>query len=414
MAFAVQSQDIRFAKLNVGDTMPDFNIAHIINYKSTNAKMSDFRGKPILLDFWATWCSSCILLFPEIDALQRKFGDSVQFMLVNTKYTRDDGAKAKKLLDRLKKEKGVDLPSIIGDTILDRLFQHRSIPHYVWIDGNGVVRAITDPKPLNHENITRLLSGEQLDFRVKDLQSFDNTKPFLIGQRATGNILGRVLTGFILDCPEPVMSIDTTNNMIRRLFVNMDIVSLYKEALEQRYLPPNRIVLEVRDPSRFSFPRLSQGTPYSLFQEWMEQHTYCYEIIAKATSVVILRNLMLKDLNQYLELKADMQKRKVKGFELVMMEGSHKNIAPDTEKNIVEDGRLLMKQAPLGEIADAFNWVKDFPAVVCYTNRGRKTNVDLQDIDYRNIDGVRRQLRRQGLDLVEREIEQEMLVISEK
>lgn len=49
--------------------------------------LSDFYGKPVILNFWATWCGYCIQEMPDFEAAFRKYGDDVQFLIVNT----DDG-----------------------------------------------------------------------------------------------------------------------------------------------------------------------------------------------------------------------------------------------------------------------------------------------------------------------------------
>lgn len=47
-------------KLTVGDVMPDITFNNLVNYKSSSAKLSDFKGKLVILDFWATTCLSLI------------------------------------------------------------------------------------------------------------------------------------------------------------------------------------------------------------------------------------------------------------------------------------------------------------------------------------------------------------------
>lgn len=56
--------------------------------KDGNALMlSDLIGKPVILNFWATWCGYCIQEMPDFEEAYKEYGDEVQFLIVNT----DDG-----------------------------------------------------------------------------------------------------------------------------------------------------------------------------------------------------------------------------------------------------------------------------------------------------------------------------------
>ncbi|WP_281283045.1 TlpA family protein disulfide reductase [Verticiella sediminum] len=41
--------------------------------QGVSAAMSDYRGKPVLVNFWATWCAPCVKEMPDLDALQSEF-----------------------------------------------------------------------------------------------------------------------------------------------------------------------------------------------------------------------------------------------------------------------------------------------------------------------------------------------------
>src|SRR5690349_12062447 len=70
------------SELTIGDTMQDVEINNIVNGKKGSVKVSDFKGKLLILDFWATWCSPCIKVMPKLDSLQKYFGSKIQILPV--------------------------------------------------------------------------------------------------------------------------------------------------------------------------------------------------------------------------------------------------------------------------------------------------------------------------------------------
>src|SRR5690606_36325526 len=65
--------------LQVGDTIPEelWNIKFNMHYADGRHhafKLNELRGKLILIDFWASWCASCIEGFPKMEKLQELYG----------------------------------------------------------------------------------------------------------------------------------------------------------------------------------------------------------------------------------------------------------------------------------------------------------------------------------------------------
>lgn len=57
---------------SVGDEAPDFTLK---NLDGEEVSLSDFKGQPVLINFWATWCGPCRIEMPIIEAMYQKYGD---------------------------------------------------------------------------------------------------------------------------------------------------------------------------------------------------------------------------------------------------------------------------------------------------------------------------------------------------
>ena len=120
------------AELTLGRPAPDFTLKDI---NGETVSLKDFRGKVVLLDFWATWCGPCIHELPNLKALYDKHKDNPAFALISISSDVNDETVAKFAANN-------EMPWIhIRETEeIQAKFNVRGIPHYTVIDKHGLVR----------------------------------------------------------------------------------------------------------------------------------------------------------------------------------------------------------------------------------------------------------------------------------
>ena len=63
----------------IGETAPDFTLTDA----GRTVTLSQFRGKPVLLNFWASWCGPCVAEMPALVELQKQLGDKATILAVS-------------------------------------------------------------------------------------------------------------------------------------------------------------------------------------------------------------------------------------------------------------------------------------------------------------------------------------------
>lgn len=112
----------------INGTAPDFTMT---DYAGNARTLSSFyTGKPLVVNFWATWCGYCVYELPDFEAAAKTYQD-VDFILVNEG---EDPAKALSFLN----DRGITIPSYYDQTGSgDRAYQITGIPVTLFIDRHG-------------------------------------------------------------------------------------------------------------------------------------------------------------------------------------------------------------------------------------------------------------------------------------
>ncbi len=126
------------APLPLGEPVPDFTTK---TFEGEPLALSDYRGKYVLLDFWATWCGPCLYETPNLLPLYEEFGDDPRFEIIGLSLDDEPGAPK-----RYVEEKGMNwVHGFLGNwmqTDVPNKFKVGGIPAIMLIDPEGKLVAV--------------------------------------------------------------------------------------------------------------------------------------------------------------------------------------------------------------------------------------------------------------------------------
>jgi cytochrome c biogenesis protein CcmG, thiol:disulfide interchange protein DsbE len=139
--FGTNPREVPF--LLAGKKAPNFTIKRLDN--DTTVSLSDFTGKPIVINFWATWCGPCKMEHPVLDWAAKQYADRAVFLGI---VFEDNEENTKRFLA----ENGwsfVQLYDPLSTVAVD--YGVSGVPETYFIDRNGIITGkyaapFTDPR----------------------------------------------------------------------------------------------------------------------------------------------------------------------------------------------------------------------------------------------------------------------------
>jgi len=404
----------QYRQLRIGDTIPDVILPEILKHHREPAHLSDFKGKALLIDFWFTRCTSCIKKFPFLDSIAKVYPDELKILQV----TRDSRERVNQFFSESDHWQHLQFPSVVNDSVMNVLFPHRTEPHYVWINKNGIVQAITDGREVHSASIENFVKGKASDLKLKDenmkSDQYFGVYPLMLdyteikGDVLSYSYFSKYREGFRAG-QSKVYPIYNQKERFYRIWQMCDsfntLYSIAYNLKSTRNYHPSKIIRE--DSKKYKFIPVLET----------RENFFDYDLIVRDTSVAKVFRYMQSDLDKYFDVKSTLEKREIDVLVLKRFDESNAFQSRDIDgyrEQYSEGDKYIVRNIPLFNLINVFNTERPiFPYQVL--NETGYEDFGLVSIEiYKNLSDmkkVRKSFQRFGLDLVLEKREMEVIVI---
>ncbi|GGH00145.1 hypothetical protein GCM10007415_40070 [Parapedobacter pyrenivorans] len=423
--------------LQIGDTIPEYlwhQPLQVVNHTEGKATITldEYRGKLIILDFWGTFCTTCIFNMPYLHGLENTFSENLAVVPV----TREDSNRVMRFLQTNVTLKDLHISSITKGDALYEVFPSQTLPHIVLIDEKAKVRAITMAEYLNKRVIEELLAGKPDVYIPPKRQSLQQPLLQVAEQyrdaAITNGVYHRALSGFIDGLSHDTrLETDSASQTKRFLVSNIFVAKLYTIGLRSALpLNPKRRILEASLPERYVFPEDYRDI------DARRQNFYTYESISPlGMSESQIRSNMKDDLDIYLGLTGSIERRMVNCLVLFAIDSNRRFVSAGNDRVRVIGGninsRFFDKRKTVGSlpngvdtyvryskfagVADVIDQIIDKPLPVILNETGYEGEFDLDfpSPGEASLETVNDFLHAKGLELCWAEREMDMFVLTE-
>jgi thiol-disulfide isomerase/thioredoxin len=408
--------------LTPGEPVDGITLGNVLNYSKPELHLSDLKGKLVLIDFWATWCGSCLHAFPKLDSLQTQFGDRIQILLVNSTDTRDDRSKVKNFIARWKARNGkaFSFVTVVEDTIACRCFPHQLLPHYAWIAPDGKFLTTTASDQVTATNIQLLLQGKQIFLTTKKDQ--DMQRPLFSGTDLPLSSLLEysILTkGWFEGLPSGSRSREKDGMQLGLSITNTPLLEMYR-LLAGRLdstMVARRFLILVKDSSDLFAPAWGAER-----DAWFKDHAYSMDVVVPPSQREHVFERMLELLNQYSGYEGAFEDRKVPCVVLVRTNskgvlasgGKTRSSGGKPENRLWDESHPFLKNMNISVLV---NYLNNSPAISSYVinESGYSGQVDIEwERPNPNFEAIQRGLAPRGLALMKVERIVRVFVVRKK
>lgn len=419
LVFTIVAVTTSFAQnksVKVGQPLPDNfwkTSLPVVNHLQKTLNLSEDKSKLILIDFWNTWCSACLMNLPKINSLQLKFGDRIRILPVSNQ----DKSALEKFFASQNGKKYNTLTSVYSDLYFHQLFPHAGVPFIIWIK-DGKLLSTTDATQLSEETINEILGGKQSSLQT--IIQMDRKRPLMLSEDYDRQKHIQLLNysffskGHIPDIGSGGTFRTTPSGKINgRQFTNLPLWDIYYaigfelfRKQSQESFTGKRMLIKVKEPKKLMLQQKADSSNDT-------SNLYNYEFIIPESKADSLYQYMLEDINRYSGYTVTLEKRSIQCLVLVRTSQKDKLASKGGEKrSTFPRTPSILKNAPLRNMINMLNG--EIPIKEIFIDEtGYTGNVDLEVSGIKDIPTLRKELQKYDLDLIPAERNLLMMVIKD-
>ena len=405
MAFLAQSQN----PLKIGDALPKQfweTPLQMVNIPQKSTTLSADKDKLILLDFWNTWCSACILNFPKMEELQKQFGDKIKILAVSNQ----DRATLEKFFASKNGSKYNAVKSIADDKLMHKLFPHRGVPYIIWVKDGKLLNS-TDAEQVNEKAIKEILGGEQSSLQT--VVQMDREKPLMLSDNFEREKSLKMVSYSLL-AKGKIRGMGSGTGYHRsgkvvygRQFTNLSLYDIMIAIVDD-------IFQLNQQPFTDKNMAISQQDAAVLRGAISDSELYNYEYIVPTDSADHLYKDMLEGLNRFTDYTFGLSKKTMRCFVLKRTSVEDKIATKHNKtKFLFSKDHTDLQAATMYSLANSFSQLDyiNLPVVNATNYHGR---IDFVMNGVHSLEMLRKALNNYDLDLAEEDYSVDFLVVTKK
>ena len=405
--------------LKTGDQIPEalWNMPlKMVNHPEgkETVTLNDYRGKLIILDFWATWCSSCIVAMPKMHLIKQQFKGELIILPV----TFEKKNKVEPFIKTNQTLSPLNLSTVYSDSLLRKTFPHRMLPHCIWISADGRVITESSSREVTAKNVQLALDNNPSSIRKKiDL---DPKIPVFLRNDLLSNLdlksYGILFKGYYDGLGSGYDDLLTKNGVLTgKTIQNFPLIEIYTHVIShlmpssEDACDPKRLVIKVKDKSQLVRDYTKSD---SLFPK---SNSYTYSIVIPPHKIDKLYSYMLEDLNRYSGYYGKIEKRKTKCLILKRTSRKDKISTKGGEpfSTLFSNTKSRLQNLPPSSLAAQINAL-DIIKIPVLNETGYTTNIDIDLSGNPDFQTLKRELKTYDLELIEAVREIDFFVITDQ